>query len=91
MLSEVKNYLKRDWTAVPFVGLTLLGLAAAILDFIYLQKLSFQIFAIPGIILLIVGGLIRMKTRLQLKYKAGYDSLIGTSKLKVVKEHQLVK
>jgi protein-S-isoprenylcysteine O-methyltransferase Ste14 len=91
MLSEVKKYLKRDWTVIPFVGLTLLGFVAAILDFIYLQKLSLRIFAIPGIILLIVGGLIRMKARLQLKNKAGYDSLIGTSKLKVVKEHRLVK
>ena len=32
-----------------------------------------------------------MKARLQLKKKAGFDSLVGTSKLKVVKEHHLVK
>jgi protein-S-isoprenylcysteine O-methyltransferase Ste14 len=90
-MNEAKNTLKRDWTVIPFMGLTLLGFVAAILDFVYLQKISFQIFAVPGLILLIVGGLIRMKARLQLKKKAGFDSLVGTSKLKIVKEHHLVK
>ena len=90
-MAEVKKTLKEDWTVIAFLGLTLLGFAAAILDFVFLQNFSFQIFALPGLILLIVGGLIRMKARLQLKKKAGFDSLVGTSKLKVVKEHHLVK
>lgn len=90
-MSEVKKYLKRDWTVIPFMGLTLLGFLAAILDFVYLQNFSFQIFAIPGLISLIVGGLIRMKARLQLKKKAGYGSLVGTAKLQIVKKHRLVK
>jgi protein-S-isoprenylcysteine O-methyltransferase Ste14 len=90
-MNEVKKYLKRDWTVIPFMGLTLLGFVAAILDFVFLQNFGFQIFAILGLILLIIGGLIRMKARLQLKKKAGFDSLVGTSKLKVVKEHHLVK
>ena len=90
-MSEIKKNLKRDWTVLPFMGLTLLGFVAAILDFVYLQNFSFQIFAIPGLILLVVGGLIRMKARLQLKKKAGFESLVGTAKLKVVKEHHLVK
>jgi protein-S-isoprenylcysteine O-methyltransferase Ste14 len=90
-LTEVKKALKEDWTVIPFLGLTLLGFAAAILDFIFLQNFSFQIFAVPGLILLIVGGIIRMKARLHLKKKAGFESLVGTSKLKVVKEHHLVK
>ncbi|TRO47701.1 isoprenylcysteine carboxylmethyltransferase family protein [Candidatus Bathyarchaeota archaeon] len=90
-MSEVKKYLKRDWTVIPFMGLTLLGFVATILDFVYLQNFNFQIFVIPGLILLVVGGLIRMKARLQLKNKAGFDNLVGTSKLKIVKEHHLVK
>jgi protein-S-isoprenylcysteine O-methyltransferase Ste14 len=90
-LAEVKKTLKEDWTVIPFLGLTLLGFAAAILDFIYLQNFSFQIFALAGLIMLIVGGLIRMKARLQLKKKAGFDSLIGTGQLQIVKKHQLVK
>jgi protein-S-isoprenylcysteine O-methyltransferase Ste14 len=90
-MSEVKNYLKRDWTVIPFLGLTLLGFVAAILDFVYLQNFSFQIFAIAGLILLIVGGFIRMRARLKLKNEAGFDSLVGTSKLKIVEKHHLVK
>ena len=90
-MSEVKNNLESDWTVMPFVGLTLLGFVAAILDFVYLQSFSFQSYAVPGLILLIVGGIIRMKARLQLKKNAGFRSLVGTSKLKVVKEHHLVK
>ena len=90
-MSEVKDYLKRDWTVIPFLGLTLLGFIAAILDFVFLQNFSFQIFAVPGLISLIVGGLLRMKARLQLKKKAGFESLVGTSRLKVLKEHHLVK
>jgi protein-S-isoprenylcysteine O-methyltransferase Ste14 len=31
-----------------------------------------------------------MKARLELKKKAGYGSLVGTAKLKIVKEHKLV-
>ena len=90
-LAEVKKTLKEDWTVIPFLGLTLLGFAAAILDFIYLQNFSFQIFALAGLVLLLVGGLIRMKSRLELKKKAGYGSLVGTAKLKIVKEQKLVK
>ncbi len=88
---EVKKTLKEDWAVIPFLGMTLLGFAAAIFDFVYLQNFSFQIFALAGLLLLLVGGLIRMKARLQLKKKAGYSSLIGTGKLKIVKEHKLVK
>ena len=90
-MSEAKDYMKRDWTVIPFTGLTLLGFIAAILDFVYLQNFIFQIFAVPGLILLIVGGLFHMKARLQLKKKAGFESLVGTSRLKVLKEHHLVK
>lgn len=90
-MSEAEKYLKKDWTITPFIGLTLLGFVAAILDFVYLQKLNLEIFAIPGIILLIAGGSIRMKARFQLKNKAGFDSLVGTSKLKIVKKQHLVK
>ena len=82
--------MKEDWTVIPFLGLTLLGFVAAILDFVFLQNFSFQIFAIAGLLLLLIGGIIRMKARLELKKKAGYGSLVGTAKLKIVKEHKLV-
>jgi hypothetical protein len=43
-LAEVKKTLKEDWTVMPFLGLTLLGFAVAIFDFIYLQNFRFQLF-----------------------------------------------
>ena len=89
-MAEVKKTVKEDWTVIPFLGLTLLGFVAAILDFVFLQNFSFQIFAIAGLLLLLIGGIIRMKARLELKKKAGYGSLVGTAKLKIVKEHKLV-
>jgi len=90
-MPEVKKTLTEDWTVIPFLGLTLLGFAVAILDFVYFQNFSFQIFAVAGLLLLLVGGLIRMKARLELKKKAGYGSLVGTAQLKIVREHKLVK
>lgn len=90
-MSEVKKTLKEDWTVLPFLGLTLLGFIAAILDFVYRQNFNFQVFAVAGLLLLLVGGLIRMKARLELKKKAGFGSLTGTARLKMVKEHHLVK
>jgi protein-S-isoprenylcysteine O-methyltransferase Ste14 len=90
-MSEIKKTLKEDWTVIPFLGLTLLDFAVAIFDFVYLQNFSFKIFGGAGLLLLVVGGLIRMKARLELKKKAGFPSLVGTSKLQIVKKHKLVK
>lgn len=90
-MSVIKKGVKEDWTLVPFLGLTLLGFAAAILDFVYLQNFSFQVFAVAGLLLLVVGGIIRMKARLELKRKAGFSSYTATGRLEIVKEHHLVK
>lgn len=90
-LFEVKKSIREDWTVLPFLTLTILGFIAAILDFVYRQNFNFQVFAVAGLLLLLTGGLIRMKARLELKKKAGFGSLTGTAKLKIVKDHQLVK
>ena len=90
-LLELKETIREDWTVLPFLALTFLGFIASILDFVYIQNFNFKIFAAVGLPLLLVGGLIRMKARLELKKKARFGSLIGTGKLQIVKEHQLVK
>ena len=89
-MSEVKKNIEEDWTLIPFLGLTLLGFAAAILDFVYRQNFRFQVFAVAGLFLLVVGEVIRMKARLELKRKAGFSSNTKTVRLKIVKDHQLV-
>jgi len=90
-LFELKKTIKEDWTLLPFLALTILGFIAAILDFAYRQNFIFQVYAVAGLLLLLVGGVIRFKARLELKKKAGFGSLAGTGKLQIVKEHQLVK
>ncbi len=52
--------------------------------------MTFQLVALVGLILLIIGGLVRIKARLELKKKAGFDSLSKTAKLQIVEDHQLV-
>ncbi len=74
---------------IPFLGLTLMGFAAAIIDFVYRQNFSFQLFAVAGLFLLVVGGVIRMKARLELKRKAGFSSYTATGRLKIIKDHEL--
>jgi len=90
-LFEVKKSIREDWTVLPFLALTSLGFIAAVLDFVYRQNFNFQVYAIAGLLLLLTGGLIRMKARLELKKKARFKSLLGTAQLQIVKEHQLVK
>ena len=90
-MSEVKKTIKEDWTLLPFLTLTILGFIAAILDFAYRQNFNFQVYAVAGLLLLVVGGLIRFKARLELKKMARFGSLAGTGKLQIVKEHHLVK
>jgi protein-S-isoprenylcysteine O-methyltransferase Ste14 len=90
-MSEVKKSIKEDWTMIPFLTLTILGCIAAILDFVYLQNFNFQVFAVAGLFLLVVGEAIRFKARLELKRKAGFGSYTGTGRVKIVKDHRLVK
>ncbi len=86
-----KNKSVRDWTYLPFILIASAGFIAAVLDFVFLQNLNFQVFALVGLFLFVIGGYLRFKSRLQLKEKARYESLAATAKLQIVKDHQLVK
>lgn len=89
-LFEMKKSLREDWTVLPFLTLTILGFAAAVVDFVFRQNFNLQVFAIAGLFLLLSGGVIRMKARLHLKKKGGFSSLTETAQLQIVKKHQLV-
>jgi len=82
---------QEDWTLFPFLLTTLIGFVAAILDFIFLQNLKFQIYALAGLAMLLTGGYLRNRARVQLKKKAGFSSLAATGRLQIVEKHQLVK
>ena len=81
---------KEDWTVAPFLGLSLLGFITTILDFIFLQGIAFKFMAIGGLILIIMGGVLRMKARLELKKRAGFTSFIESTKLQIIKDHHLL-
>jgi len=90
-LSKVKKSFREDWTSLPFVLITGIGFIAAVIDFIFLQNLKFQYFGLIGLALAIIGGYLRIKARLQLRKKAGFDNLYSTSRLQIAEGQQLVK
>ena len=90
-LSKVKKSFREDWASLPFILITSIGFIVTAVDFIFFQNLKFQFFALIGLALVIIGGYLRMKARLQLRKKAGFDNLVSTSRLQIVEGQQLVK
>ena len=90
-LSKVKKSFREDWPSLPFILITSIGFIAAVIDFIFLQNLKFQYFGLIGLALAIIGGYLRIKARLQLRKKAGFDNLYSTSRLQIAEGQQLVK
>jgi len=90
-LSKVKKSFREDWTVLPVILITSIGFIVTAIDFIFLQNLKFQFFGLIGLALVIIGGYLRTKARLQLKKKAGFDNLVSTSRLQIVEGQQLAK
>jgi protein-S-isoprenylcysteine O-methyltransferase Ste14 len=88
---KIRKSFKEDWTLLPLLVFLGIGFIIAILDFIFFQNLTFQIFALAGLCLLLIGGYLRFKARLQLKKKARLSSLGSTARLQIVETHRLVK
>jgi protein-S-isoprenylcysteine O-methyltransferase Ste14 len=91
LLLKVKKSFRDDWTSLPFVIITSIGFFVAFIDFIFVQNLKFQFFGLIGLALVIIGGYLRMKARLILRKKAGFDNLVSTSRLQIVEDQKLVK
>ena len=89
MLKKRKSF-KEDWTLLPILVLLGTGFVVAILDFVFLQNLTFQVYALVGLCLLLVGGYLRYKIRYELKRKAGFSSLASTARLQIVENHRLI-
>jgi len=87
----VRKSFQEDWTLLPFLITTSVGFIVAILDFVFLQNLKFQVTALAGLLLLLIGGYVRGRARLELKNKAGFSSLAATGRLQVIDKHQLVR
>lgn len=90
-LLKVKKSFREDWASLPFIIISGIGFIVAILDFIFLQNLQFQFVSILGLALVIIGGFLRMKSRLTLRKKAGFEDLVSTSRLQIVENQKLAK
>lgn len=86
----MKRTIMEDWTLLPFLASTSAGFIVAVVDFVFLQSLRFQLSGLIGVFLSVIGGFLRYKARLELKKKAGYKSLLSTAKLQIVEDHRLV-
>ena len=75
----------------PFILIVSIGFIVTAIDFIFLQNLKFQFVALIGLAFIILGGYLRIKARLELRKTAGFGNLVSTSRLQIVKGHQLVK
>ena len=82
--------LKKDWPALPYLVLAVLGFAVSIYDFWELQDLHFQIgiLLVLGIILLVIGGTMRVITRKTLT-KAGF-TMVNSFKLQILGNQRLI-
>jgi protein-S-isoprenylcysteine O-methyltransferase Ste14 len=81
---------KKDWPSLFYLVLASIGFIVSIYDFWKLQNLSFQIGIMlpPAIILLIIGGTLRIVSRMSL-LKAGF-TMVGSGKLQIVENHRLL-
>ena len=92
-MSEVgtrKLGLKEDWASIPYLLIVITGFIVSIYDFWKIQNMRFQLNApvIIGIILLVIGGTLRMISRRALM-KAGFG-LVNSSRLQIVENQRLV-
>jgi len=90
-LAQLRKLSKEDWTLLPYMTIAGAGFIASILDFVFLQNLVFQVYAIAGLVALAIGGYLRNKARSELRKKAGFSSLAATGRLQIVEGHRLVK
>lgn len=81
---------KKDWPALPYLFFAVIGFVVSIIDFWQIQRLNFQLnmFIIIGIILLVMGGSLRIISRKTLM-KAGFD-MINSYKLQIVEGQRLI-
>jgi len=90
-MTKARKSMMEDWAMLPILITATLGFVVAMLDFVFLQNLKLQAFALLGLFLLIAGGYMRMKARYQLKEKAGFKTLAETARLQTMEGHRLIK
>ena len=81
---------KKDWAALFYLALVLIGFCVIGYDFWKIQHLNFQLYTIVviGIVLICIGGALRITSRMTLK-KAGF-SMVNSYKLQIVGGQRLI-
>ena len=81
---------KKDWPSLFYLAFAMTGFIVSIYDFWKLQNLNFQIgiILVPAILLLIIGGTLRITSRKAL-LKAGF-TMLGSGKLQIVGGQRLI-
>ena len=81
---------KKDWASLFYLALASTGFIVTIYDFWKIQNLSFQIgiILVPAILLLFLGGTLRITSRKAL-LKAGF-TMLGSGKLQIVENQRLL-
>jgi protein-S-isoprenylcysteine O-methyltransferase Ste14 len=79
-----------DWTVIPYLLIASSGFIISLYDFVVIQNLAFRlnISVIFGIILLIMGGILRITSRRALM-NAGFG-LVNSGRLQIVEDQHLV-
>ncbi len=82
--------VKEDWAAIPYLLIASSGFIVSLYDFTIIQNLNFRlnISVIFGIILLMIGGILRIMSRKALM-NAGFG-LVNSGRLQIVEDQQLV-
>ena len=81
---------KKDWSAIVYLILALIGFSVIAYDFWIIQQLQFQLYipVIVGLILICTGGALRITSRMTLK-KAGFN-MVNSYKLQIVSGQKIV-
>jgi len=81
---------KKDWAALLYLALVLIGFCVTGYDFWKIQHLNFQLYTIVaiGIVLICIGGGLRITSRMTLK-KAGFN-MVNSYKLQIVGGQRLI-
>lgn len=84
--------LMKDWGYIPYLVFASAAILVSIMDFVLLQHLQLQIsiFFLLGIPLLVFALYIRVRARIEVR-RAGFERLLSTGRLQIVKDHKLVK
>ena len=85
------NYLKKDWPLIFILFFLVTGGIWCLWDLISnLEQFTWSLWRVLGIVLIIIGKIIEIWVREELKKKAKYSNWISTIELRINQDHKLI-